>query len=99
MNNPGNRDSAGRFQKGKSGNPSGRKKVPEDIKKAFKAHSMDALTVLVSIINDATAKDADKIRAAEVILDRAYGKPQQSVEVEQTNIPQVVFVNADNIPE
>ena len=87
------------FQPGQSGNPSGRPKVPEDVKAAFREHTHEALETLVRIINSETSKDADKIRAAEIIMDRAWGKAAQSMELDLNQIPQVVFVNADDAPD
>lgn len=70
----------GRFLPGnKSG---GRPKMPEELKEAFKKASPKALKVLKSIMADPEAKDADRIRAAEAILDRGYGKPPVAVQVE-----------------
>lgn len=87
------------FQAGQSGNPGGRPRVPEEVKEAFRAASGDACRVLCEIVNDFSAKDSDRIRAAEVILDRAWGKPVQAVDVDAKNIPQVVFVGGDNVPD
>lgn len=99
---PGNRkdtgrDSKGRFTKGKSGNPNGRAKIPADLKEAFKAQCPKALDILVGIMNDPVSKDNDRIRAAEIILDRGYGKPAQAVELETKNVPRVVFVGENDI--
>ena len=87
------------FLPGQSGNPSGRPKMPEEVKEAFRAASSDACRVLCDIVNDFSAKDSDRIRAAEVILDRAWGRPVQAVDVDAKNIPQVVFVGGDNVPD
>lgn len=90
---------ATQFKKGQSGNPNGRPKIPEDIKKAFKEASKGACEVLTSIMLDPTAKDVDRIRAAEVILDRGWGKAVQAVDVETNGVPQVVFVGYDSIAD
>lgn len=87
------REKNGRFKKGVSGNNGGRPKLPEELKEAFKAAAPDALRVLVGIINDETARHSDRIRAAEVVLDRGYGKPVQAVDLDASSIPQVVFLN------
>lgn len=100
---PANRNKSGReatqFKPGQSGNPSGRPRIPEEVKEAFRAASGDACRVLCDIVNDFSAKDSDRIRAAEVILDRAWGKPVQAVDVDAKNIPQVVFIGGDNVPD
>lgn len=76
------RDSRGRFVKGQSGNRKGRKKIPKDLREAFEAAGMDAFQVLREIMLNPEAADRDRIRAAEIILDRGYGKPVQAVSME-----------------
>lgn len=69
----------GRFVKGnKSG---GRPRLPEELKADFRAAAPRALEVLLDILNDDEAAARDRIRAAEIILDRGYGKPAQAVEL------------------
>ena len=34
----------------------------------------------------------NRIRAAEIILDRGYGKPVQAVDLDAGSVPQVVFI-------
>lgn len=74
------RDEKGRFTSGNKGG--GRPRVPEELRSAFQKFSSDALDVLVEIMSSPGAKDADRIRAAEVILDRGWGKAPQSVDLE-----------------
>lgn len=62
----------------------GRPKLPEELKEAFRAAAPDALDVLVRILKDEEAKHSDRIRCAEIILDRGYGKPVQAVDLETT---------------
>ena len=90
------RDSKGRFVKG---NPirGGRPKMPEDMKQAFRALAPDCCRVLCQIVNDESARQADRIKAAEVILDRGFGKPVQAVDLDASSIPQVVFMG--EVPE
>lgn len=66
--------------------------MPEELKQAFRAASPEALRVLVSILSNDKSKDIDRLRAAEIILDRGYGKPAQAVELDGSAIPQVVIV-------
>lgn len=74
------RNARGQFTKGNSGG--GRPKVPEEIREAFQAACPEALDVLVAIMRDGHAKDNDRIRAAEVILERGYGKAPQSIDLD-----------------
>ena len=71
----------GGFQKGQSGNPGGRSKLPADIREAFKAKAPEALEVLTRCLQS----DDDRIAmmAAQAILDRGYGKPTQSIDVRE----------------
>ena len=68
----------GGFQRGQSGNPGGRPKLPADIREAFKAKAPEALEVLTRCLQS----DDDRIAmmAAQAILDRGYGKPTQSID-------------------
>lgn len=72
----------GKFLPGnKSG---GRPRLPEELKEAFRDYSWDALNTLVTILKDDGAKHSDRIKCAEIILDRGYGKPVQAVDLETT---------------
>lgn len=68
-------------QKGYCGNPSGRPRIPEEVKEAFREFTLEARNTLVEIMKDKEAKAGDRVRASEVILNRAWGTPEQSVAV------------------
>ena len=72
------------FPKGKSGNPKGRPKMP-DVKDALArvlAEEKDGLTALDVVFRALRMKATrGDVRAAEVLLDRAFGKSRQSVDV------------------
>lgn len=72
---PANRDAAGRFVKGVSGNPSGRKAVPENIRMALTELVPEAIEVKKRILRDKSASLDLKNRVADSVLDRVYGKP------------------------
>ena len=87
------------FEKGKSGNPGGRKKIPDDVKEMLKGATPAACKLLCDTINDKNARIDLRIKCSEIVLDRVYGKPQQAVEVDAKNIPQVIFVGGDQIAD
>lgn len=72
------------WKKGQSGNPAGRQKLP-DIKEALAralGGTEEGLTYLDTILRALRNKaEAGDVRAAEVLLDRAFGKPTQPTDV------------------
>src|SRR5262245_3077986 len=66
-----------RFQKGQSGNPSGRGKSDVTVGELARIHGPRAIEVLVEVMNDPKATATARAMAADRILDRAYGKPPQ----------------------
>lgn len=68
-----------RWKPGQSGNPSGRPKVIGEIRDLARAHTVDALETLLAVMSSKEAPPAARVSAAAHILDRGYGKPQQSV--------------------
>lgn len=71
------------FKKGQSGNPNGRPKLP-DIRDALAkilADEKDGYTALEATLMALRAKAVrGDIRAAEALLDRAFGKPKQAID-------------------
>lgn len=61
------------FQKGKSGNPGGRKALPPDVKEAFAAACPRAVETLVSLLD--SKSEPIRMRAAEIIVNRHLGPP------------------------
>ena len=66
------------FKPGQSGNPSGRPKIPDDIKKILKLQAPNALQKLLTLMESDDERIA--LVAANSILDRAWGKPVQANE-------------------
>jgi hypothetical protein len=69
------------FAKGVSGNPGGRKKVPENVGDIAREATPDAMQTLIKIMRSEKASFAVRAYCAEKVMDRAYGKP-----VQQTNV-------------
>jgi len=76
---------SGRFKPGESGNPSGRPKVPKEVKELLKARSVDAVNFIVSTMQDEKAKQDLRVKCAEIIIERAYGKATQIVDVDSNS--------------
>lgn len=79
------RDSDGKFAKGQSGNPSGRAKMPAEIRDILSSNSEKAVKAIVKFMDDDDPRVA--LRAAEALLDRTYGKPQLMAETISFSVP------------
>ncbi len=74
---PQNRLKNGRFAKGNKANPGGRPKVSEEVKEALMANTLPAINTLTDIMNNPKTQDKDRIKCAEVILNKTLGKNYQ----------------------
>jgi hypothetical protein len=78
------------FKKGQSGNLNGRpKKLPklDDLLAEVLGEEVGGKTVAKSILIKLSQKaKAGDVRAAELVLDRAYGKAKQSMEITEKTI-------------
>src|SRR5215204_7197515 len=68
-------------QPGQALNPGGRPKVPAEVREAAMARTVRAIEVLDEVMNDVKAPHGARMTAVEKILDRALGKPAQTVDV------------------
>jgi alkylation response protein AidB-like acyl-CoA dehydrogenase len=79
-----------RFKKGQTGNPKGRPKLP-DIREALAkvlAEEKDGVTALEATLRALRAKATKgDVRAAEALLDRAFGKAVQRTDVTSGDKP------------
>ena len=69
----------GKFAAGNTGG--GRPKTPEEFKQLARENSLAALQKVIAIMHNDEAKLNDQLKAAEMVMDRAWGKPIQGMEV------------------
>jgi Family of unknown function (DUF5681) len=67
------------FKKGQSGNPGGRPRVVAEVPELARAHTVEAVETLVSIMTNPKSAPAARVSAANALLDRGYGKPPQHI--------------------
>ena len=87
------------FIKGQSGNPNGRpKKLPEldKLMAEVLGEEKDGITAAKAILNMLRGKAAKgDIKAAQLLLDRAYGKSKQNIDIttqgEKVTVPTIIF--------
>jgi hypothetical protein len=75
-----NKTGKGGFTAGTSGNPGGRPKAASVIAIEARKHGLAMVAVLNTIARKGKSEQA-RIAAATALLDRGYGKPAQSVEL------------------
>ena len=63
------------FKPGKSGNPGGRPATLAAMQELARTHTEAAIEALVLALAD----DKQRVAAASVLLDRAWGKPAQAI--------------------
>lgn len=88
------------FKKGKSGNPKGRPKIAEDFIKLAQDHAPEAFQRILEIAQMNTPDIKTKLRANEVIVDRAYGRAAQAVALTDAkggNLPITILIGNKEI--
>ena len=91
---PENREKNGQFTKGSNGNPGGRPKVPDEVKAMLKAAAPDAVKLLTETMNNPNVRADLRIRCAETVMDRVYGKAVQPIEGNMDNKVEIVMGGA-----
>ena len=76
------------FQPGKTGNPKGRPTLPFDVREMARAHTTTAIATLVFHARRKSNPSA-AVRAAEILLDRGWGKATQVVDARISVIDQM----------
>jgi hypothetical protein len=88
--------------KGQSGNPGGRSPRVgpngETVAELARAHTADAIGTLVEVCNNTKELSFARISAANALLDRGWGKPKESVDIDAnikgTGMPVIQIVRA-----
>ena len=75
------RTEKGHFQKGHSGNPGGRPKVLAEVQELARAHTGENIERLMEIARGAKVPAQARVAATVAVLDRAWGKPGQSIDM------------------
>ncbi len=70
----------GKFVSGESGNPGGRPAGYGEIRDIARQHTETAINTLVKIMSDSDATPSSRVGAAVALLDRAWGRPAQTIE-------------------
>jgi phosphomannomutase len=95
------------FKKGQSGNPNGRpKKLPEidKLMAEVMGEEKDGITAAQAILNMLRGKAAKgDIKAAQLLLERAYGKSKQNIDIttqgEKVTVPTIIFTKDNKANE
>lgn len=74
------------FKKGQSGNPGGRPK--NAIGELARKYTDEILDVLLNVLR--TGNNRDRLTAATILLDRAYGKCRQEIEIAPLQVSRMV---------
>jgi len=78
------------WKPGQSGNPRGRPKADFDIQAIAKAHTHEAIKALVLSLQD----ERTRVPAAVALLDRGWGKPSQSLDINSNSTIELHLVAA-----
>ena len=74
------RDKSGRFVKGApSPNPGGRPKADGDLVAMARAATPEAFAFVLATMNNPKARRSDRLKCAEILLERGHGKAPQSI--------------------
>lgn len=74
------RDLLQMWDKGQSGNPSGKAKRDAAILRRLDTLTLKAVDAYAKILNDDAATNSERLQAANAVLDRVLGKPKQQIQ-------------------
>lgn len=58
-----------------------------------------SIEVLKQIIENKNARDQDRIRAIEVVLDRVYGKPSQEMKLDEITADKTLIMRIEGLED
>jgi hypothetical protein len=80
------RQANGRFKPGRSGNPGGKPKgIASEARRIAGTDARKFLKLLAKIAEDTSEKTSDRIRAAEIVIERGFGKAPAFAPLEGEN--------------
>jgi hypothetical protein len=78
------RNELGRVVKGSALNPGGRPKLPAELREVAQAACPQAIQTVIALLDHRDPKI--QLRAAEILLDRGYGRPVQALEAKVESV-------------
>ena len=70
-----------KWERGQSGNPDGRRKEVGPVRELAKQYTEAAIDTLAKVMEDPSAPPSARVAAAEALLARGWGRPQQDVDL------------------
>ena len=91
------RDEQGRFIKGQTGNPGGRPATPNEVKEMLRAAVAPSIKLLIDTVNNKNARLDLRIKSAETIIDRVYGRAVQPLALDAAPTIDLSDVSIDDL--